>query len=107
MRGDQKTTRECYAVGLKMYPREERRKVSRSEVAIADLDPCTNTKDRLEPLGELQLIMLGTNASHTMSMAKWLEAEAEKKLRAVLWQNRDLFAWTVADMAGIHVTPGH
>ncbi|XP_014523974.1 uncharacterized protein LOC106780225 [Vigna radiata var. radiata] len=50
IRANQKTSRECYAAGLRIYPQENRRKMSRSEVAMADLDPRTNTEDRLEPL---------------------------------------------------------
>lgn len=34
-----------------MYPKEVRRKIHKSKVAMADLDPRTITEDRLEPLG--------------------------------------------------------
>ncbi|XP_014523756.1 uncharacterized protein LOC106780034 [Vigna radiata var. radiata] len=70
VRANQKTARECYATGLRIYPKEERRKMSRSEVALADLDPRTNTEDRLEPVGETQPIMI----------ARGLPAEIEKEL---------------------------
>ncbi|XP_014523893.1 uncharacterized protein LOC106780154 [Vigna radiata var. radiata] len=47
---DQKTARECYAAGLKIYPKElARKRANGSEVAMTDLDPRTNTDDRLEP----------------------------------------------------------
>ncbi|XP_014503256.1 uncharacterized protein LOC106763598 [Vigna radiata var. radiata] len=49
VRADQKTARECYAAGLRMYPRVPRAKVPRSEVAMTDLDPRIDTEDRMEP----------------------------------------------------------
>ncbi|XP_014491816.1 uncharacterized protein LOC106754319 [Vigna radiata var. radiata] len=51
VRADQKTARECYAAGLRMYPRVPRAKVPRSEVAMAELDPRVGTEDRMEPHG--------------------------------------------------------
>ncbi|XP_017416582.2 uncharacterized protein LOC108327381 [Vigna angularis] len=60
---DQKTGRECYATGLKLHTRMVRRRTGGSEVAMVDLDPLTNTKDRLEPLGEMQPVLIGKDAS--------------------------------------------
>lgn len=51
---DQKMARECYAAGLKMKPLVAKPLEARSEVAMAELDPKTNTEDRVEPLGEVQ-----------------------------------------------------
>lgn len=56
---DQKTTRECYPAGLKMYPQTSRRKTNRSKVAMADLNPRTNTDDQLEPLRKTQSVIVG------------------------------------------------
>lgn len=102
VRADQKTVRECYAIGLKMYPRACRAKVSRSEVAMADLDPQTNTEDRIEPHGELRLAKVGSRDDQVTMIAGGLDPAAKKGLRTVLWRNRDLFAWTAADMPRIH-----
>lgn len=71
-------------------------------MALVDLDPRTNTEDRLELLGETQSIIVGNNYSKTTTMARGLESEMEREIRSVLWRNKDLFAWTVADMSGIH-----
>lgn len=46
VREDKKTTRECYTASLKLYPHSMRRKVNRSEVAMADLDHRINIDDR-------------------------------------------------------------
>ncbi|XP_014522131.1 uncharacterized protein LOC106778662 [Vigna radiata var. radiata] len=102
VRVDQKTTRECYAAGLKMYPKKARRKMNKLEVAMANLDPRTNTDGRLEPMGETLPVIIGKDASQTTTMASDLEEEVEKQLRVILWRNRDLFAWTATDMLGIH-----
>ncbi|XP_047178710.1 uncharacterized protein LOC124845629 [Vigna umbellata] len=59
VRADQKTARECYAAGLKLQIRPMKRRTAGSEVAMADLDPRTNTEDRLEPIGETQPILIG------------------------------------------------
>lgn len=69
---------------------------------MADLDPRTNTEDRLEPMGETQPMIIGKDASQTTLIANGLEEEVERRLRSILWHNRDLFAWTAADMPRIH-----
>lgn len=61
-------------------------------MAMVDLDPRTNTDNRLEPLGDTQPIRVGSDATQTTLMAHGMEVEIEKKLRATLWRNRDLFA---------------
>lgn len=102
VRADQKTARECYVAGLKMYPRTCRAKMARFEVAMADLDPRTNTDDRIEPHGELRPIKVGTNDGQNTMMASDLDPDVEEKLKATLWKNRDMFAWTAANMPNIH-----
>jgi len=44
---DQQIARQCYAAGLRITPYSRPRKQHRSEVAMTDLDPRTNTEDRL------------------------------------------------------------
>lgn len=73
VRADQKTARECYAAGLKMYPRQTARKPVNSEVALADLDPRTNTDDRIEPLGELCEVQVGTKTDKVTHLARGLK----------------------------------
>lgn len=69
---------------------------------MADLDPRTNTNDRLESLGETQPVIVRKDDSQTTTMARGLETEMERVIVSVLWRNRDLFTWTAADMSGIH-----
>lgn len=69
---------------------------------MADLDPRTNTKDRIEPHGELRPAKVGSRDDQVTMIAGGLDPVAEKGLRAVLWRNRDLFAWMAADMPRIH-----
>ncbi|XP_014490820.1 uncharacterized protein LOC106753514 [Vigna radiata var. radiata] len=102
VRADQKTIRECYAAGLKMFPREVRRRTGRSEVAMTDLDPRTNTDDRLEPIGETLPVIIGPDPTQTTLIAQGMDPEIERRLKATLWHNRDLFAWTATDLPGIH-----
>ncbi|XP_014503261.1 uncharacterized protein LOC106763603 [Vigna radiata var. radiata] len=102
VRADQKTTRECYAAGLRMYRRVPRAKIPRSEVAMVDLDPRVGTEDRLEPHKRVQSAKLGPREDHVTTMAGGLDLVTEEGLRRILWWNRDLFAWTAADMPGIH-----
>ncbi|XP_047170848.1 uncharacterized protein LOC124839159 [Vigna umbellata] len=73
VRADQKTARECYAAGLKLYTHQGKRRATGSEVAMADLDPRTNTEDRLEPIGETQPILIGKEPAQTTTMARGLE----------------------------------
>lgn len=104
VRADQKTARECYAADLMMYPRTCWAKMVRSEVAMADLDPRTNTDDRIEPHGGLRPVKVGANNDQNTIIASGLDLAMEEKLRATLWRNRDLFAWTATDMPGIHLS---
>lgn len=59
VKADQKIAQECYAAGLKLYPRAANTKITRLEVAMANLDPRTNTDDRIKPLGELNPVKVG------------------------------------------------
>lgn len=102
VRTDQKTARECYANGLKLYPRTYQSRGAQSKVAMTDLDPRTNTDDQIEPLGVLQPFRVGTKDNQTTMVARGLDATLEKELKATLWRNWDLFAWTSVDMPSIH-----
>lgn len=59
---------------------------------MIDLDPRTNTEDRIEPIGDIIPINVGRNESQTTSIAQGIDPETEKNLCALLWHNRDLFA---------------
>ncbi|WVZ15676.1 hypothetical protein V8G54_013242 [Vigna mungo] len=98
---DQKVARECYAAGLKVKPFAGRGPESRSEVALAELDPRVEVDNRVEPMGEVQPFQLGAEEKTTMVGVN-LSLDQVERIGRLLVQNKDLFAWTASDMPGIH-----
>lgn len=68
---------------------------------MAELDPRTNTEDRVKPLGEVRPFPLGSEDRATM-LEQSLSNNQVHEVGLVLTENRDLFAWTAVDMSGIH-----
>ncbi|WVZ07299.1 hypothetical protein V8G54_020645 [Vigna mungo] len=101
VKADQKVARECYAAGLKVKPFAGRGPESRSEVALAKLDPRVEVDDRVEPMGEVQPFQLGAEEKTTMVGVN-LSLNQVEQIGKLLVQNKDLFAWTASDMSGIH-----
>ncbi|WVY89245.1 hypothetical protein V8G54_034759 [Vigna mungo] len=99
VRADQKTARQCYTASLKAatYKRE-----SRPETILVDLDPRTNTDDRIQPQGEIKSIVLGKNKEQVTNIGADLTPANEGDLTALLRTNNNLFAWSASDMPGIH-----
>ncbi|XP_017431862.1 uncharacterized protein LOC108339233 [Vigna angularis] len=106
VRSDQRIARECYVAGLKVQPSSSdppnRQRRRRSEVALTDLDPRTNTDDRMEPMGETRPFSLGRKEEQVTTIGSELEEDKARTIGAELKKNKDLFAWTAADMPGIH-----
>lgn len=71
-------------------------------MAIADIDPRANTDDQIEPLGETRSFDLGRKEGQVTSIESELDEEQAKLIGRELKNNIDLFAWTVANMLGIH-----
>jgi len=69
---------------------------------MTDLDPRTNTEDRLQLEGETKEIPIGSQPRQVTKIGGALSAEEEELLRAVILENKDLFAWSSADMPGVH-----
>ncbi|XP_027927449.1 uncharacterized protein LOC114184336 [Vigna unguiculata] len=82
---DQQIARQCYAAGLRITPYSRPRKQHRSE-----------------PEGEIKEIPLGSQPGQVTKIGGALNAEEEELLRAVILENKDLFAWSSADMPGVH-----
>ncbi|WVY97056.1 hypothetical protein V8G54_029207 [Vigna mungo] len=99
IRADQKTARQCYTASLKAatYKRQ-----GRSETISVDLDPRTNTDDRIQPQGEIKPIALGKSEEQTTNIGADLTITNEDDLIALLRANGTLFAWSASDMPGIH-----
>ncbi|XP_014493474.1 uncharacterized protein LOC106755772 [Vigna radiata var. radiata] len=99
VRADQKTTRQCYTASLKAttYRRERR-----PETRLVDLDPRTNTDDRIQPQGEIKSFVLGKNDEEITNIGADLTPANEGDLTTLLRNNSNLFAWSASDMPGIH-----
>ena len=69
---------------------------------MTDLDPRTNTKDRIQPEGETKEIPIGKHPEQVTKIGGALKPEEEELLGAVILENKDLFAWSTADMLGVH-----
>ncbi|XP_022638464.1 uncharacterized protein LOC111241956 [Vigna radiata var. radiata] len=99
VRADQKTARQCYTASLKAttYKKEKW-----PEAILVDLDPRTNTDDRIQPQGEIKPFVLGKNAEQTTNIGADLTSVEESNLTTLLKTNNQLFAWNASDMPGIH-----
>jgi len=99
---DQQIALQCYAARLKIAPYSRPRKQHRSEVAMIDLDPQTNTEDRIQPEGETKEISIGMQSDQVTKIGGALKPEEEELLGALILENKDMFAWSTADMPGVH-----
>ena len=69
---------------------------------MTDLDPRTNTEDRIQPEGETKEIPIGKHPEQVTKIGGALKSEEEELLGAVILENKDLFAWSIADMPSVH-----
>ncbi|XP_072058072.1 uncharacterized protein [Arachis hypogaea] len=95
--GDREVTAECDNTSLAL------RKKSRDAAGIflADLDARQDGQPRPEPEGDMEKLQIGrTNDEYTFINMK-LPYDLKEDLSQFLKQNRDLFAFTPADMPGI------
>ncbi|XP_014490794.1 uncharacterized protein LOC106753490 [Vigna radiata var. radiata] len=99
VRADQKTARQCYIASLKATTY---RKERRPEAILVDLDPRTNTDDRIQPQGEIKPFVLGKNAEQTTNKGADLTPVEENNLTTLPRSNNQLFVWSASDMLGIH-----
>ncbi|XP_014493604.1 uncharacterized protein LOC106755889 [Vigna radiata var. radiata] len=106
VRANQKMARECYVAGLKLKQTSHKTRGGKSEVVMVELDmteldPRTNAEDRVEPMGEVRPFILGGDKQVTM-LGSSLTDEQARVIGRILTENKYLFAWTAADMPGIH-----
>jgi len=69
---------------------------------MTDLDPRTNTEDRIQPEGETKEIPIGMQSEQVTKMEGALKPEEEELLGTVILGNKDLLAWSTADMPSVH-----
>ncbi|XP_014523758.1 uncharacterized protein LOC106780037 [Vigna radiata var. radiata] len=89
VRADQRTARQCYVAGLKVTPY---RKENRTEAILIDLDPRTNTDERIQSEGEIRPFVVGKTKQQTTSTAANLQPSDKNALKELLKDNNDLFA---------------
>ncbi|XP_072064573.1 uncharacterized protein [Arachis hypogaea] len=97
IRGDLETAVACDNASLSL------RKMSKeaSGVFLADLDARVEDKPRPEPEGDLEKFRIGDEEKKFTFVNKNLPHELKEPLIEMIRANRDLFAWTPADMPGI------
>jgi len=64
--------------------------------------PQTNAEDRIQPKWDTKNIPIGQQPHQVTKVGGALKPEEEELLSAIITQNKDLFAWSSADMSGIH-----
>ncbi|XP_014492389.1 uncharacterized protein LOC106754837 [Vigna radiata var. radiata] len=96
VRADERTARQCYVAGLKVTPY---RKENRTETILIDLDPRTNTDERIQLEGEIRPFVVGKTEQQTTSIAANLKPFDKNALKELLKNNNDLFAWIMVKKA--------
>nr|KYP75309.1 Transposon Ty3-I Gag-Pol polyprotein [Cajanus cajan] len=109
MHADQKTTRECYLSSLKIQPLADSPKskgvhaVGQQTTENIDL-PRLGEEERIEPAEDLKPFQLGRAPEQVTNMGSQLSEADSSRVKCVVRDNRDLFAWTASDMPGIDPT---
>ncbi|XP_052109199.1 uncharacterized protein LOC107460736 [Arachis duranensis] len=97
IRGDLETAVACDNASLSLRKKSK----EASGVFLADLDARVDDKPRPEPEGDLEKFMIGDTEEKFTFINKNLPHELKERLVEMIRANRDLFAWTPADMPGI------
>ena len=93
VRGDQRVARECYTASMKQKAVDN--------VNADELDMRDEVLTRPEPSEELEPVSLDDDPEHLAYISSKLPKDLKGLLTQFLRQNRDVFAWTQADMGGI------
>ncbi|XP_057730408.1 uncharacterized protein LOC130945718 [Arachis stenosperma] len=97
IRGDLETAVACDNASLSLRKKSK----EASDVFLADLDARVDDKPRPEPEGDLEKFIIGDTEEKFTFINKNLPQELKEPLIEMIRANRDLFAWTPADMPGI------
>ncbi|XP_052117555.1 uncharacterized protein LOC127747557 [Arachis duranensis] len=97
IRGDLETVVACDNASLSLRKKSK----EASGVFLADLNARVDDKPRPEPEGDLEKFMIGDMEEKFTFINKNLPCELKEPLVEMIRANRDLFAWTPADMPGI------
>ena len=93
VRGDQRVAKECYTASMKQKAVDN--------VNADELDMRDEVLTRTEPSEELEHVSLDDDSEHLAYIGSKLPKDLKGLLTQFLRQNRDVFAWTQADMGGI------
>ena len=93
VRGDQRVARECYIASMKQKAVDN--------VNANELDMRDEVLTRPEPSEELEPVSLDDDPEHLAYIGSKLPKDLKGLLTQFLRQNREVFAWTQADMGGI------
>ncbi|XP_072052119.1 uncharacterized protein [Arachis hypogaea] len=97
IKGDLETAIACDNTSLSLRKKSK----EASGVFLADLDARVEDKPRPEPEGDLEKFRIGDEEEKFTFVNKNLPHELKEPLIEMIRANRDLFAWTPADMPGI------
>ena len=93
VRGDQRVARECYSASMKQKAVDN--------IYLDELEMRDEMNTRPEPSEELEPVSLDDNPEHLAYIGSKLAEDLRSLLTHFLRQNKDVFAWTQADMGGI------
>ena len=93
VRGDQRVARECYSASMKQKTVDN--------IFLDKLDMRDKELIRLEPSEELELVSLDDDLEHLAYIGSKLAEDLKGPLTHFLRENKDVFAWKLADMGGI------
>ncbi|RDX85212.1 hypothetical protein CR513_33627, partial [Mucuna pruriens] len=97
---DHRVARRCYEDNLRIGSRP----ANKLDVNFLDLnlDPrCDNNRKRPLPAKNLKEINISLDPTHKAKIGTTLMQEGESHLISFLWENRDVFTWSPANMPGI------
>nr|XP_025617260.2 uncharacterized protein LOC112709590 [Arachis hypogaea] len=97
IRGDLETAVACDNASLSLRKKSK----EASGVFLADLDARVEDNPRPEPEGDLEKFSIGDEGEKFTFINKNLPHELKEPLIEMIRANKDLFAWTPADMPGI------
>ena len=104
--GDQRAARECYMASLKLpHPPLTTHNIEQSRAGTAlagdDLDPRINSEARVEPVRDIRQLSLAQQNRFLQIGTTFPDGE-ERHIEQVLKRNANLFAWSAADLPGVH-----
>ena len=85
VRGDQRVARECYSGSMKQKAVDN--------IYLDELDMRDEVSTRLEPLEELESVLLDDNPEHLAYIGSKLAEDLKNLLTHFLRQNKDVFTW--------------